>query len=112
MRNTNRRFDLWQIQSSDYPADMRKSIPNQEMWRSDLFAPRGGVCARLARDVFRAVDDSRLSTKSPFAHLNDPSVQRAVPALQTELRHCLIVTRQRELGDIPKPDAVVIAGGR
>jgi hypothetical protein len=46
MRNTNRRFDLWQIQSSDYPADMRKSIPDQEMWPSDLFAPRDGACAR------------------------------------------------------------------
>jgi hypothetical protein len=46
MRNTNRRFDLWQIQSSDYPADMRKSIPDQEMWPNDLFAPRGGACAR------------------------------------------------------------------
>ena len=54
MRNTNSRFDLWRIQSSDYPADMRKSIPDQEMWPNDLFAPRGGACARLARDVFRA----------------------------------------------------------
>jgi hypothetical protein len=52
MRNTNRRFDLWQIPSSDYPTDMRKSIPDQEMWPSDLFAPGGGACARLARDVF------------------------------------------------------------
>jgi hypothetical protein len=30
----------------DYPADMRKSIPDQEMWPSDLFAPRDGACAR------------------------------------------------------------------
>jgi hypothetical protein len=67
-RKTNRRFDLWQIQSADYPADTRKSIPDQEMWQSDLFAPRGGVRARLACDVFRAVEDPRLSTKSPFAH--------------------------------------------
>jgi hypothetical protein len=52
MRNTNRRFDLWKIQSSDCPADMRKSIPDLEMWQSELFAPRGGACARLARDVF------------------------------------------------------------
>jgi hypothetical protein len=59
-RNTNNHFDLWQIQSSDYPADMRKSIPEQEMWQTDLFAPRGRACARLARDVFRAVDDSRI----------------------------------------------------
>ena len=58
MRNTNRRFDLWQIQSSDYPADMRKSVPDQEMWASDLFAPRDGACARFARDVLRAVEDS------------------------------------------------------
>jgi hypothetical protein len=55
MRNTNRCFDLWQIRSSDYPADMRKSIPDQEMWQSDLFAPRCGAGARLARHVFRAV---------------------------------------------------------
>ena len=32
MRNTNRRFDFWQIQSSDYPTDMRKSLPEQEIW--------------------------------------------------------------------------------
>jgi hypothetical protein len=47
---------------TDYPADTRKSIPDQEMWPSDFFAPRGGACARLARDVFRAVENSRLST--------------------------------------------------
>jgi hypothetical protein len=46
MRNTNRCFDLWQIQSSDYPADMRKSVSGQEMWLNDLFAPRDGACAR------------------------------------------------------------------
>ena len=51
-RKTNSIFDLWQIRSSDYPADTRKSIPDQEMWPSDLLAPRGGACARLAGDVF------------------------------------------------------------
>jgi hypothetical protein len=35
----------------DYPADTRKSLPDQEMWPSDFFAPRGGVCARLAREI-------------------------------------------------------------
>ena len=45
MRNTNKRFDLWQIQSSDYPADMRKSILVQEMRPSGLFGQRPRVCA-------------------------------------------------------------------
>jgi hypothetical protein len=45
MRNTNRRFDLWQIRSFDYPTDMRKSIPDQEMWQSD-FLRRGAERAR------------------------------------------------------------------
>ena len=46
MRNTNRRFDLWQIPSSDYPADMRKSIRDKEIWPSARFPMRGGACAR------------------------------------------------------------------
>ena len=57
MRNTNRCFDLWQIQSSDYPADMRKSVPDQEMWLSDLFAPRVWS-ARAARTSFPAFPDT------------------------------------------------------
>jgi hypothetical protein len=52
MRNIFDSLALWQIQYSDYSVDMRKSIPEQEMWPSDFFAPRGGACARLARDVF------------------------------------------------------------
>jgi hypothetical protein len=32
------------------------------------FLRRGVESARLARDVFRAVEDLRLSTKSPFVH--------------------------------------------
>jgi hypothetical protein len=34
-----------------YPADTRKSVPDQEMWPSDFFATKGGVCAGLACDV-------------------------------------------------------------
>jgi hypothetical protein len=47
---------------ADYRTDTRKSIRDQEMWQSDLFAPKGGACARLTRDVFRALENSRLST--------------------------------------------------
>jgi hypothetical protein len=46
MRNTNNSYDLWKIQSSDYPADMWKSIRDKEIWPSALFAMRGGACAR------------------------------------------------------------------
>jgi hypothetical protein len=70
-RKSKWRFDLWQIQSSDYSVDTRKSIPDQELWPSGVFAPRGGACARLARGVFRAVEDSRLRAKSPFARRKD-----------------------------------------
>ena len=69
MRNTNRRFDLWQIQSSDYPADMRKSIPDQEMWPSYLFAPRGGACARLVRDLFSSSRNLQVKHKVAFRSL-------------------------------------------
>jgi hypothetical protein len=42
----------------------------------------------------RAARTRCLSSRRRLQDLNDPSVQRAVPALQTELRHCLVVTRQ------------------
>jgi hypothetical protein len=51
-RKAKRGFDLRRIQNSDYSADTRKSILDQEMWPNDLFASRDGACARLARDVF------------------------------------------------------------
>ena len=51
MRNTNRRFDLWQIQSSDYPADMRKMNVYNGLRQTPIVATRaGGVCARPAAD--------------------------------------------------------------
>ena len=48
MRNTNRRFDLWQIQSSDYPADMRNSSAHNALRRKPIRVLRhGAVRARL-----------------------------------------------------------------
>jgi hypothetical protein len=38
MRNTNRCFDLWQIRSSDYPADMRKSNMRNHLCQSSILA--------------------------------------------------------------------------
>ena len=45
MRNPNCSNRLWRPIGSDYPADMRKSIPDQEMWPSDLFAVTASACA-------------------------------------------------------------------
>jgi hypothetical protein len=51
MRKTKRRFDLWQIQSSDYRDDMRKMNVYNGLRQTTLLATRaGGVCARPAAD--------------------------------------------------------------
>jgi hypothetical protein len=64
MRNTNNSFDLWPMQSSGYPADMRKSIPDQEMWPSGIFASRARACAR-SHMMPRSHRNVRVEHKTP-----------------------------------------------
>ena len=61
MRNIFESLALWQIQYSDYSVDMRKSIPEQEMWPSDLFWVTAAACA--PSNVISRSSQSRLSRR-------------------------------------------------
>jgi hypothetical protein len=81
MRNIFGSLALWQIQFSDYSVDMRKSIPEQEMWPSDLFGlrllrarpPTSSLGA--ARFACRGAEDDiptlRISTQRPIDPINN-----------------------------------------
>jgi hypothetical protein len=47
------------------------------MWPSDLFAPGGGACARLARDIFLQTDDIRAA----LAYAAEMTRERIIPQI-------------------------------
>jgi hypothetical protein len=61
MHNIFNSLALWQIQYSDYSVDMRKSIPEQEMWPSDLFWSTAAACA--PSNIISRSNQSRLSRR-------------------------------------------------
>ena len=60
MRNMNFSIDLWQIRSSDYPADMRKLNLNNDLCQSSILATGGaGVRARRSHGALDEMGRSR-----------------------------------------------------